>query len=421
MSVRDYNATPSSNTTISSIDIAEGCSPSGINNAIRQQMADLKDVSTGAVALESPKFDSILDGNIKATDASGTDTAGTATTIKGGAGTGTGAGGSIIFQVADGAGSTGSSVNAHATAMTITDDGSVDINGNELILDADGDTKIVASTDDVMTFDTAGSEAMRVDASGNLLVGQSSDPFPGVGNTVQGISLHNGGRIAVSSDGNTTAYLNRKTSDGDIIDFRKDGTAVGSIGATSSTYLYIGQGDTGLLFQATANAVEPWNPSSNGPRDNAIDLGLSSNRFDDIYATNGTIQTSDANEKQQIASLTDAEITAAKAISALFKTFKWNDKVEAKGDAARTHTGVIAQDVEAAMTAAGLDAGDYAFFISSDWYVDADGNEVEADAEGAIAKNRKGIRYPELLSFVSAATEQRLADIETRLTALENV
>lgn len=126
-SIRDYSATASSNTDIQSIDIDENCAASGINNAIREVMADLKDVSVGTVALESPKFDSILDGNIKATDASGTDTAGTATTIKGGAGTGTGAGGSIIFQVADGAGSTGSSVNAHATAMTITDDGNVDI------------------------------------------------------------------------------------------------------------------------------------------------------------------------------------------------------------------------------------------------------------------------------------------------------
>jgi hypothetical protein len=60
-------------------------------------------------------------------DVSGTNTAGTALTIKGGAGTGTGAGGSIIFQTADG-GSSGSSVNAHATRVTITDDGSVLIN-----------------------------------------------------------------------------------------------------------------------------------------------------------------------------------------------------------------------------------------------------------------------------------------------------
>lgn len=51
MSVRDYSTTPASNTTIASIDISEGCSPSGINNAIRQQMADVADVVAGNVGL----------------------------------------------------------------------------------------------------------------------------------------------------------------------------------------------------------------------------------------------------------------------------------------------------------------------------------------------------------------------------------
>ena len=51
MSVRDYNTTPSSNTTIASIDISEGCSPAGINNAIRQQMADIASVVAGDVGL----------------------------------------------------------------------------------------------------------------------------------------------------------------------------------------------------------------------------------------------------------------------------------------------------------------------------------------------------------------------------------
>ena len=58
-SIRDYSATNSANTDIQSIDISEGCSPAGINNAIREVMADLKDVSTGAVALESPAADSL--------------------------------------------------------------------------------------------------------------------------------------------------------------------------------------------------------------------------------------------------------------------------------------------------------------------------------------------------------------------------
>jgi hypothetical protein len=58
-SVRDYSATAASNTDVQSVDIDEGCAPSGINNAIREVMADIKDVSTGTVALESPSADSM--------------------------------------------------------------------------------------------------------------------------------------------------------------------------------------------------------------------------------------------------------------------------------------------------------------------------------------------------------------------------
>ena len=57
-------------------------------------------------------------------DASGTNAAGTSLTIRGGAGTGTGAGGSILLQTADG-GSSGSSVNSHATRLSVSDAGDV--------------------------------------------------------------------------------------------------------------------------------------------------------------------------------------------------------------------------------------------------------------------------------------------------------
>ncbi|WP_376710373.1 phage tail protein [Pseudochrobactrum lubricantis] len=43
MPVKDYSTTPSNNTAINRINIAEGCAPSNINNAIRQLMADLAD------------------------------------------------------------------------------------------------------------------------------------------------------------------------------------------------------------------------------------------------------------------------------------------------------------------------------------------------------------------------------------------
>ena len=48
--VSEWSATASNNTDIGGINIAEGCAPSGINNAIRELMAQVKDMQTGADA-----------------------------------------------------------------------------------------------------------------------------------------------------------------------------------------------------------------------------------------------------------------------------------------------------------------------------------------------------------------------------------
>ena len=255
-----------------------------------------------------------------------------------------------------------------------------------------------------LTLGTADTERMRIDASGVVTVGKTD-----AGSDVAGATIRGNGQASFTKASDGPLVLNRKTNQGYIALFQYDDTSIGQIGVDANDNFYItGQtGDTGGFYFNDA-ALSP--AYQGAERDNFYDLGKSGARFDDIFATNATIQTSDQNEKQQIASLTDAEITAAKAISALFKTFKWKDKVESKGDAARTHSGVIAQEVQTAMSNAGLDAADYAFWCSDTW-TDDDGN----------SQTRMGIRYPELLALVGAATEQRLADIETRLTALENV
>jgi len=48
--ISEYSATASNNTDIGGINISEGCAPSGINNAIRELMAQLKDQQTGSDA-----------------------------------------------------------------------------------------------------------------------------------------------------------------------------------------------------------------------------------------------------------------------------------------------------------------------------------------------------------------------------------
>jgi hypothetical protein len=46
--ISEYSATAANNTDVESVNIAEGCAPSGINNAIREVMSHLKDFQTGS-------------------------------------------------------------------------------------------------------------------------------------------------------------------------------------------------------------------------------------------------------------------------------------------------------------------------------------------------------------------------------------
>ena len=243
------------------------------------------------------------------------------------------------------------------------------------------------------------------------------------------MSLSDAGKLSLGNQvGATAAVINiDQASNANYIQFTENGSGNfrGKLGEASND-LYITGINSGIRFDWSSTRIVSCS-STGGGRDNYHDLGYSSARWNDIYAGNGTIVTSDEREKQQIASLTDAEITAAKAISKLFKTFKWNDSVAENGDNARTHAGVIAQQVETAMSDAGLDATKYAFWCKNIWWEvgNDDGSidkiyESEEEApEGAVKKERLGIRYPELMAFIGAATEQRLSNIETRLTALE--
>lgn len=69
--ISQYDSTASSNTDIDSINIDEGCAPSGINNAIRELMAHLKDFQAGLSGDTLP----LASGGTGATTASGARTA----------------------------------------------------------------------------------------------------------------------------------------------------------------------------------------------------------------------------------------------------------------------------------------------------------------------------------------------------------
>ena len=136
-----------------------------------------------------------------------------------------------------------------------------------------------------MKFEVGLSERARIDGSGNFMVG-GTNSRPAEFNHPKGISFRGDiGQIQASTDANIPLLLNRDTSDGTIVDFRKDGTTVGSIGAGSDE-LIIGTADTGLRFYDFGDAIIP-RSTSNGTRDGTTDLGTSSNRFKNLYLSGG--------------------------------------------------------------------------------------------------------------------------------------
>ena len=162
----------------------------------------------------------------------------------------------------------------------------------------------------------------------------------------------------------------------------------------------------GSGFHFTGNAIYPANYNGSFV-DNQIQWGSGAYRWHTIFAASGSINTSDENEKQDIENLSDAERTVATAIKGLIKKYRFIDAVEERGDNARIHVGVIAQEVEQAFVDAGLDPRRYGMFCEDIWYeVDGEANPDEPyteDTPGAVRKVRLGIRYDELLAFVISA------------------
>jgi hypothetical protein len=91
--------------------------------------------------------------------------------------------------------------------------------------DADVGAVSYFHTNNFMQFRVNASERMRIDSSGNFMVGKTAT---GIGSA--GAEFKSDGRLIATVSGNYSALLNRLSSDGDIVQFRKDGTTVGVIG-----------------------------------------------------------------------------------------------------------------------------------------------------------------------------------------------
>jgi hypothetical protein len=145
--------------------------------------------------------------------------------------------------------------------------------------------------------------------------------------------------------------------------------------------------------------------------------GYSGNRWNTVYATNGSINTSDQNEKTDIAD-SDLGLDFINALRPV--SFKWIDR--GGGEAGvRTHYGLLGQEVESVLGAA---APTTALWTKSAIPASAaieetynDNGTIEMEGKAAVeAHDLQGLRYEELISPMIKAIQE----LTTRLTALES-
>ena len=440
--ISEFSSTPANNTDIDSINIAEGCAPSGINDAIRELMAQLKDFQVGSAG------DPVTVGGVLTVQAGSASTP--ALTTAGDTNTG------MFFPAADtiafaeggveamrldasgnmGLGVTPSAWASGSKAIEIGTKGSAIWNLNQSNVSFTcnayydtaykyGGTGLASAYQQAVGVHywytapsgTAGNaitftQAMTLDASGRL----------GVGTTTPAQKLHidsgsaayiakfdstaaNGGYISLSSSGTEKGYVglgSNLVSGASINDlaFSSAGATVFTTGGTGTERARIDSSGN-LLVGTTSvpsggqkmNIAGGITPTS----DNAYIFGNSGLRWQALYAANGSIQTSDEREKTDIidSPLGLDFITSLRPVAYKFKVGK-NEVLEDGSvvpvAGTRQHFGLLAQDVK--QKVGNVDFGGWILTDTTD------------------AQSPQGLRYDEFISPLIKAIQELKAEFD---------
>ena len=128
-----------------------------------------------------------------------------------------------------------------------------------------------------MRMYTNGSERMRIDSSGNLLVGGTS------AYSVDAATITSGGQLYASRTSANAIEVNRSGTDGEIVRLQKAGSTVGSIGTVGGATYY---GGTSKSLRIDTTGFRPAT-NTGAYSDNTVSLGASSVRFKDLYLSGG--------------------------------------------------------------------------------------------------------------------------------------
>jgi hypothetical protein len=223
--ISEYSATPADNTDISNINIAEGCSPANVNNAIRSLMAQIKDLQAGTSGDTIP----LTAGGTGATSAS------TARTALGLA-IGTNVQAYDANTVFDDVSATFTAANSFTAKQTFT--GSSSVISSKFVNALEGITVSATAATGTINYDVTTQSVIYYtsNASANWTVnfrassGTSLNTAMAVGESITAVFL--------VTNGSTAYYNNAITIDGNSVTPKYQGGAAFSSGTASSVDIY---------------------------------------------------------------------------------------------------------------------------------------------------------------------------------------
>tara|TARA_R100001460_G_scaffold68726_1_gene109303 strand:- start:577 stop:1824 length:1248 start_codon:yes stop_codon:yes gene_type:complete len=154
----------------------------------------------------------------------------------------------------------------------------------------DADTGFYFPSSNTIGFSTNGSARGFIE-TGGVLIGKSSFETFSSGYQGDGIELDVDGNARFTVDDGINLRLDRRSSSGPMIIMMKDGNVIGNMGIADNDNLYIANSDAadvGIKFNGDGNTISPCT-ATGANRGDAIDLGLSSSKFKDLYLSGGVV------------------------------------------------------------------------------------------------------------------------------------